>query len=62
LAAAAPVVPAKLLEQLVIGGRLVMPVGEPGEQQLVLMTRDEEGLTEQRLDRVSFVPLLDGTA
>jgi protein-L-isoaspartate(D-aspartate) O-methyltransferase len=61
-AAAAPAVPAKWLEQLACGGRLVMPLGAPGQQELVRVTRYEEGLVEERLERVSFVPLLEGIA
>ncbi len=60
IAAAAGVVPQPLLEQLAIGGRLVMPVGVPGEQTLTLIRRTEEGLSEEALQRVSFVPLIDG--
>ncbi len=60
VSAAAPAVPAALPEQLAVGGRLVMPVGAPGRQQLVLMTRDPGGFREESLDQVSFVPLLEG--
>ncbi len=59
-AAAAPSVPVRLLEQLVVGGRLVMPVGPAGDQQLIVVTRQDEGFIEKRYDRVSFVPLLEG--
>ena len=62
VAAAASVVPQALLDQLVVGGRLVMPVGVPGEQTLMLLTRTPEGIIEQHLQRVSFVPLVDGVA
>lgn len=61
LVAAAPLgVPAPLLEQLALGGRLIIPVGEAGRQQLLLITRTEDGYLEQRLDGVSFVPMRDG--
>ena len=62
LAAAAPViVPPKLLEQLKIGGRLVIPVGHEGEQDLLLITReDESSYNEVKLDAVSFVPMRSG--
>lgn len=63
LVAAAPVgVPAALLEQLAIGGRLVIPVGRAGAQELRLLTRTAGGIEETILERVSFVPLLDGIA
>lgn len=61
LVAAAPVgVPQALLEQLAIGGRMVIPVGRAGSQELRLVTRSAAGYDEEILDRVSFVPLLDG--
>lgn len=64
IATAAPAdVPQALLEQLNIGGRLVMPVGPSGQQDLVLMTRGgDNGFDRQLLDKVSFVPMLDGTS
>ena len=58
--AAPEVVPKQLLQQLVVGGRMVIPVGKPLQQRLMLITRDEEGCTEQALDWVSFVPLVKG--
>jgi protein-L-isoaspartate(D-aspartate) O-methyltransferase len=61
VATAAPEqVPQTLLDQLAVGGRLVMPVGPRGDQELVLMTRTTEGFERQVLDRVSFVPMLGG--
>jgi len=62
IATAAPEqVPEALLQQLAVGGRLVMPVGPQGVQELVLLTRTEEGIERQVLDKVSFVPMLGGT-
>jgi len=58
--AAASEVPQALLEQLAPGGRLVIPVGGSGDQQLLLITRDEQGFNRQVLDAVRFVPLLSG--
>jgi len=60
VAAAAGVVPQMLLEQLAVGGRLVMPVGVPGEQTLMLLRRTQDGFSEEPMQRVSFVPLVDG--
>ena len=59
--AAASEVPPALLEQLAPGGRLVIPVGGSGDQQLLLITRDEQGFNRQVLDPVRFVPLLSGS-
>jgi protein-L-isoaspartate(D-aspartate) O-methyltransferase len=60
VAAAAPVVPEKLLEQLAPGGRLVMPVGAPGYQELTLVTRQADHFEQETLGGVSFVPLVQG--
>jgi protein-L-isoaspartate(D-aspartate) O-methyltransferase len=60
VAAAAPVVPEKLLEQLAHGGRLVMPVGAPGYQELTVMTRHRDHYEQQAIGGVSFVPLVKG--
>ena len=53
-------VPQPLLDQLAPGGRLVMPIGEPGwVQQLVRVTKDEDGSYQQEdLGGVRFVPLI----
>lgn len=62
LSAAAPeVVPAELLEQLAVGGRLVIPVGEQGKpQSLYVYDRHEDGIEEQCIEPVLFVPLVGG--
>jgi protein-L-isoaspartate(D-aspartate) O-methyltransferase len=52
------VVPEKLLEQLAPGGRLVMPVGAPGYQELTVVTRHGDHYERQTLGGVSFVPLV----
>lgn len=58
--AAAPHIPQALIDQLKPGGRLVLPVGLPYmHQELVLVTRDEQGETRRReILGVSFVPLV----
>lgn len=62
LVAAAPAgVPQTLLDQLAVGGRLIIPVGPPGDQDLIRITRSETGLQRESLCSVSFVPLLEGT-
>ena len=60
VAAAAPELPRKLLEQLAPGGRLVMPVGPPGRQDLLLVTRHDDRFEQVSLGAVSFVPLVPG--
>lgn len=63
LVAAAPVgVPTMLLDQLAPGGRMIIPVGRSGFQELRLYTRTPGGIEEEVLERVSFVPLLDGVS
>ena len=59
--AAARTVPAALLEQLAVGGRLVIPVGDDRTQELKVIDRTEEGIREESLEYVRFVPLLRGT-
>ncbi|MBL8485403.1 MAG: protein-L-isoaspartate(D-aspartate) O-methyltransferase [Rhodocyclaceae bacterium] len=61
VAAAASRIPPALLQQLAPGGRLVAPIGGPGEQVLSVVDRNERGLSETRYDWVRFVPLLSGT-
>jgi protein-L-isoaspartate(D-aspartate) O-methyltransferase len=52
-------VPKPLLDQLGMGGRIVIPIG--GERQfLVRLTRTEKGLNKETLLPVAFVPLVSG--
>jgi len=60
VAAAAPELPPKLLEQLVAGGRLIMPVGPSGKQDLIMVTRHDDHFEQVSLGAVSFVPLVKG--
>jgi protein-L-isoaspartate(D-aspartate) O-methyltransferase len=63
LAAAAPLtIPEVLLQQLAPGGRLIVPVGPEGQQQLLRLTRRESGIGRENLGPVAFVPLLGGLA
>lgn len=62
LVAAAPLtVPEAWLQQLKVGGRLIVPVGPEGAQQLVRFTQKEQRVEKQTLGPVAFVPLLGGT-
>ncbi len=62
LVAAAPLtVPDALIKQLKLGGRLIVPIGAEGEQQLVRFTRREQRVERDMLGPVAFVPLLGGT-
>lgn len=62
LVTAAPeTVPAKLLEQLADGGRLLIPVGRSGRQWLLRVVRHGDEFKTEELLPVSFVPLLGGT-
>ncbi len=51
-----------LLDQVRVGGIVVAPVGPPGQQTLVRMTRGTEGWTKESLGAVSFVPWVKGVA
>ena len=62
LVAAAPLIlPEELVKQLKVGGRLLVPVGGEGEQQLIRITRKEQRIERESLGPVAFVPLLGGT-
>jgi len=56
--AGAPHVPERLLEQLVPGGRLVIPVGDRRSQTLLRLTKREGGVEREELGGVVFVDLV----
>jgi protein-L-isoaspartate(D-aspartate) O-methyltransferase len=58
--AAPDAVPQKLLEQLAPGGRLIIPVGPQGVQDLVMITNRNDHYEQVSLGAVSFVPLVKG--
>ena len=60
MAAAATHVPPTLLEQLAVGGRMVLPMTVKREQRLCLIERTMQGYAEKKMDEVKFVPLLPG--
>lgn len=57
LAAAPRAIPPPLLDQLAAGGRLVGPVGTGDAQMLVRVTRRADGLHEERVMAVRYVPM-----
>ena len=58
VAAAAPTVPQPLIDQLAEGGRLVIPVGQTDQQQLLRIVKEGKRTTEQILFACRFVPLV----
>ncbi|MGM0575411.1 MAG: protein-L-isoaspartate(D-aspartate) O-methyltransferase [Myxococcota bacterium] len=54
--AAPPRIPAPLKEQLAVGGRLVIPVGDH-RQELRVLTKTESGIEEHTVFGVRFVPM-----
>ena len=59
VAAGGPEVPKPLLDQLEIGGKLVVPVGDDQKTQiLVRVTRTEDGFKSENHGPCSFVPLI----
>jgi Protein-L-isoaspartate carboxylmethyltransferase len=51
-----------LLEQLAEGGRLIVPVGTRGSQQLLCISRVDGELKQDVLELVSFVPMVHGAS
>jgi protein-L-isoaspartate(D-aspartate) O-methyltransferase len=59
--AAAPYIPAKLVDQLKVGGKMVIPVGEGAVQRMIRITRNADGtVNEEVFDNFSFVPMVEG--
>ncbi len=62
LVTAAPAeVPLPLLQQLAVGGRLVIPLDEGGQQYLWLIEKTAHGFQETCVHEARFVPLINGT-
>lgn len=60
--AGAPYVPEELLQQLVVGGKMVIPVGTGDHQEMLLITRvDVDDFKTEKHGTFVFVPLLKGT-
>ncbi len=62
ITAAAPSVPPKLIQQLCIGGVMVIPVDaeKKGVQRMLRITKGEDGVQTETFDDFSFVPMLKG--
>ena len=59
IAAGGPEIPEPLIEQLKIGGRMVVPVGEDQRrQQLIRVIRTDDGYRTQNFGPCAFVPLI----
>ncbi len=61
ITAAAPFIPPKLIEQLKIGGMMVIPVDEGDAQRMLRLTKLIDGtIKEESFEEFSFVPMLTG--
>jgi protein-L-isoaspartate(D-aspartate) O-methyltransferase len=61
LAAAAPVeIPEMLLQQMAVGGVMVIPIGKERSQDLHRIIRTKKGFEDEVMESVSFVPFLAG--
>jgi protein-L-isoaspartate(D-aspartate) O-methyltransferase len=59
--AAAPMIPPKLLEQLKVDGKMVIPVGDGKVQRMLRLSKQEGGIINQEVfDNFSFVPMVEG--
>ena len=60
ITAAPPEIPFSLVNQLSMGGFMVLPVGKPGFQRMMRITRQANGVLKEEYDLFSFVPMLPG--
>jgi protein-L-isoaspartate(D-aspartate) O-methyltransferase len=58
VSAASPDVPKPLVDQLAVGGRMIVPVGDQQTQTLLMVRREADGVHTQPIGDVRFVPLL----
>jgi len=54
-------VPEKLLDQLAMGGRMILPLEQNGQQITTVIDREEQGVVRHYFDPVRFVPMQSGT-
>jgi len=62
MTAACSEIPEALVQQLAMGGVMILPFDNSQGQTLIKLTRTREGLLEEALEKVQFVPLLPGLA
>lgn len=61
ITAAAPFIPPKLIEQLSVGGIMVLPVDEGEHQRMLRIIKQQDGsIQEEMFEQFSFVPMLGG--
>lgn len=60
ITAAPSEIPFSLVNQLTMGGFMVLPVGKPGFQRMMRVTRKPDGILKEEFDLFSFVPMLPG--
>ncbi len=61
ITAAAPFIPPKLIEQMKVGGKMIIPVDEGPQQRMLRITKNADGSTsEEAFENFSFVPMLAG--
>jgi len=60
VSAAPPALPELLLQQMAVGGVMVIPIGQSGKQTLQRVTRTVDAYKIEELDAVTFVPFLAG--
>lgn len=59
----APFLPEKLVEQVKVGGRIVIPIGDDGKQVMYRYTKNADGsLREEEFGDFAFVPMLEKVA
>ncbi|MEO6233084.1 MAG: protein-L-isoaspartate(D-aspartate) O-methyltransferase [Ferruginibacter sp.] len=61
ITAAAPFIPPKLIDQMKVGGKMIIPVDEGALQRMLRITKNADGSTsEETFQNFSFVPMLTG--